>query len=208
MKKIYAIVGKACAGKDTLVKKTIEKNNYKMALSFTTRPMREGEKQGVEYNFITEDLMKNLEKEGKIVEYTKYNVAGGDTWYYGLTKEELEKDEYILVIVNPSGVKQLKEIYGERVCVIYITADDKKRIKRYLDRDEKNNVAECCRRYIADEKDFKDLEFDYKIVNENLVHSYKIFDEIIKKDISKDILKLMDNDFKRNPARFLGGRCA
>ena len=54
MRKIFAIMGKASTGKDTLTKMLSEMLELPIALSFTTRPMRAGEKQGVEYNFISD----------------------------------------------------------------------------------------------------------------------------------------------------------
>ena len=172
MKKIILIAGKACAGKDTLVKAIMKEMNLPMALSFTTRPMRIGEKQGVEYDFIDEQAFRDLHRNDMLAEFTSYNVANGDTWYYGLTREELEKADYVLAIVNPEGARQIKEIYGCRAHVILITANDKERIYRYLERDRGNNVAECCRRFLADEKDFVELEYDYLVENDNFENAF------------------------------------
>ena len=123
--------------------------------------------QGVEYNFITEKDFWDLHGCDLLAEYTSYNVANGDIWYYGLTREELEKDEYVLVIVNPDGFNQIKEIYGDKVCSILIDAPADVRIKRYLDRDKVTEVKveECCRRFLADNKMFKNLVTDYTVNN-------------------------------------------
>jgi guanylate kinase len=204
MNRIYAIVGKACAGKDSIVKELSNRTNLSIATSFTTRPMREGEHQGVEYNFIDNDTFMKLKDDNQIVEYTSYTVASGEVWYYGLTKEELEKNEFVLVIVNPTGVKSLKELYGDKVKVILITADDKERIKRYLNRDNTNNVAECCRRFLADEKDFKGFESDYVLTNENLDCTVEKLRKIIGMDIAHNIMKDINRKFKNNPAMFFG----
>ena len=204
MEKIFAIVGKACAGKDTIVKELAKSKNISIATSFTTRPKREGETDGIEYNFITKEcfLQKILNKE--VVEFTSYTVANGEVWYYGLTKEELERDDYILVIVNPAGVKTLKEKYGDKIDTIYITADDKTRLRRYLDRDTSNNVAECCRRFLADEKDFSNIDYDFIVINNILEDSVKEIEEYIRRCRGNDIVKKVNKDFRRNPLAFLG----
>ena len=162
--------------------------NLPMALSFTTRPMRIGEKQGVEYDFIDEQAFRDLHRNDMLAEFTSYNVANGDTWYYGLTREELEKADYVLAIVNPEGVRQIKEIYGCRAHVILITANDKERIYRYLERDSGNNVAECCRRFLADEKDFVELEYDYLVENAAIpgfaiTHDVPLSNRLVEKGI-------------------------
>lgn len=208
MKKIILIAGKACAGKDTLVKAIMQDLDLQMALSFTTRPMRTGETQGVEYYFIDEQSFWDLHGCDLLAEYTVYEVSNGDIWYYGLTKEELEKDDYVLAIVNPEGVRQIKEIYGDKVYTILITANDKERIRRYLERDESNNVAECCRRFLADEKDFAKLEYDYLVENNDFEDAYKRLKNQITNIRGNDLLEEMRNDFAGDPEKYLGGRSA
>ena len=203
MKKIFAIVGKTCAGKDTVVKELVKRKNMSVATSFTTRPKRINETDGVEYNFISRDsfLQKILDKE--VVEFTNYTVANGETWYYGLTREELEKDDYVLAIVNPVGAKILKRKYGDKVSVIYITADDKTRLKRYLDRDTSNNVAECCRRFLADETDFADITYDLMVANNVLDDTVRAVESYISRCKGNDIVKKTEREFLRNPFGFL-----
>ena len=180
MRKLFTIMGKASTGKDTLTKMLHEKMELPIALSFTTRPMRNGETQGVEYDFITEKDFWDMHGCNLLAEYTSYDVAGGETWYYGLTREELEKSEYVLVIVNPDGFSQIKEIYGDKVCSILIDAPADVRIKRYLDRDivTETKAEECCRRFLADNKMFKNLIVDYTVDNSYSLN--KSLDELKK----------------------------
>ena len=208
MKKIILIAGKACAGKDTLVKAIMKEMNLPMALSFTTRPMRIGEKQGVEYDFIDEQAFRDLHRNDMLAEFTSYNVANGDTWYYGLTREELEKADYVLAIVNPEGARQIKEIYGCRAHVILITANDKERIYRYLERDSGNNVAECCRRFLADEKDFVELEYDYLVENDNFENAFTRLKSHLTNLKGNVLLEEMRNDFASNPSKYIGRKDA
>lgn len=208
MKKIILIAGKACAGKDTLVKAIMEEMDLPMALSFTTRPMREGETQGVEYDFIDEQSFWDLYGYNMLAEHTSYEVANGDTWYYGLTKEELEKDEYVLAIVNPHGVEQIKKIYGDKVVVVYVTADDRERIYRYIERDTGNNVAECCRRFLADEKDFEGFEYNFLVENNDFADAFGKLKRFISRIKGNDLLEDMRNDFASNPEKYLGTKSA
>lgn len=208
MRKIFAILGKASVGKDSLISYLSEITGYPIALSFTTRPMRKNEVQGREYDFISEEKFKWLESNNYLVEYTVYKVASGETWYYGLTREELEKAKYVLVIVNPHGLKQLKEVYGDKVCSILIDSDAKTRIIRYLNRDitDESKVEECCRRFLADQNDFKDIITDYIIKNnDTLVESLQELHKVVRNVVAKDILDKVNEDFKNDPRRFIDG---
>ena len=206
MRKIFAIMGKASTGKDTLTKMLSETLELPIALSFTTRPMRVGEKQGVEYNFISDDDFWDLHGCDLLAEYTSYEVASGETWHYGLTKEELEKAEYVLVIVNPDGFKQLTEIYGDKVCSILIDAPADVRIKRYLDRDivTEEKAEECCRRFLADNKDFKNISTNHCITNVGDLKSvYKKLESMVRIEIGNDLLKKVNEDFRSHTRSFL-----
>ena len=206
MRKIFAIMGKASTGKDTLTKMLSEMLELPIALSFTTRPMRVGEKQGVEYNFISDDDFWDLHGCDLLAEYTSYEVASGETWHYGLTKEELEKAEYVLVIVNPDGFRQLTEIYGDKVCSILIDAPADVRIKRYLDRDTvtEEKAEECCRRFLADNKDFKDISTNHCVTNVgDLKSAYKKLESMVRIEIGNDILKKVNEDFRSHTRSFL-----
>lgn len=206
MRKIFAVMGKASTGKDTLTKMLSETLELPIALSFTTRPMRVGEKQGVEYNFISDDDFWDLHGCNLLAEYTSYKVASGEIWYYGLTKEELEKAEYVLVIVNPDGFKQLTEIYGDKVCSILIDAPADVRIKRYLDRDAvtEEKAEECCRRFLADNKDFKDISTNHHITNVGDLKSvYKKLESMVRIEIGNDLLKKVNEDFRSHTRSFL-----
>ena len=206
MRKIFAVMGKASTGKDTLTKMLSETLELPIALSFTTRPMRVGEKQGVEYNFISDSDFWDLHGCDLLAEYTSYEVASGETWHYGLTKEELEKAEYVLVIVNPDGFKQLTEIYGDKVCSILIDAPADVRIKRYLDRDAvtEEKAEECCRRFLADNKDFKDISTNHHITNVGDLKSvYKKLESMVRIEIGNDLLKKVNEDFRSHARSFL-----
>lgn len=68
MGKIYYMMGKSSSGKDTIYK-DIRKDlpELKTLTLYTTRPMREGEKDGVEYYFVTDEILEKYREEGKII---------------------------------------------------------------------------------------------------------------------------------------------
>lgn len=209
MDKLFVILGKASSGKDTILKEVI-KDLYKtdIAISFTTRPIRDGEVEGREYNFISTNEFNELFEAGQIAEHTSYNVVGGDIWLYGLTRAELEKNKFVAVITNPEGLEQLKKIYGDKVVSILIDANGKDRVFRYLNREENVSnlkVAECCRRFLADEKDFEGLEPNHLVINNGDINdAIKQVKSIMRITIGNITMEKTSKDFKSNPARFIG----
>ena len=69
--KIVILCGKSSSGKD-LIRNKLVKNGYKRIVTNTTRPPREGEKDGVAYNFMTDEQFLELVKNGDMIEYQKY----------------------------------------------------------------------------------------------------------------------------------------
>ena len=86
--KILIIVGPSGVGKDTLMQKVFEKHPgfFKKGVTHTSRKIREGEKEGFNYYYVTKEEFLKLDTEGGLVEHNFYNGN-----YYGLSKMELEK---------------------------------------------------------------------------------------------------------------------
>lgn len=184
MKKLFVIVGKTCAGKDTFISYA-RKYDVPVIVSATNRPPREGEIDGINYNFLTKEQMIKLIMEEKLYAHTSYKVATGETWHYGILKEDLEKYDYAIVILNPDGLKELKELYGDKIVSILIHSNEAIRISRCLNREEVTieKMKEYCRRFLADEEDFNDIEVDYLITNNRRYaedNEYKLIKIILK----------------------------
>ena len=163
MGKIYYMMGKSSSGKDTIYKE-IRKDlpNLKTLTLYTTRPMREGEKNGVEYYFVTDDVLEKYDKSGKMIELRTYQTVYGD-WKYATIDDgqiNLDGKENYLALGTIEAYNKYCEYFGkDRVCPIYIEVDDGTRLRRALEREcrqEKPQYREMCRRYIADEDDFSE----------------------------------------------------
>lgn len=146
------LVGKTCAGKDRIQKELIKKG-MKSVVTYTTRPPRLGEVDGISYHFITEKDFFDKKEKGVFAETTSYKVATGDIWYYGSAKEDLTDDK--VIIVNPEGLKKLKCIKTLNPIVFYILANDAVIWNRLRKRGD--NAAEARRRLNSDEEDFKGI---------------------------------------------------
>ena len=76
MGKIFYMMGKSSSGKDTVYKEIRkELPELKTLTLYTTRPMREGEKDGVEYYFVSNEILEQYGKEGKIIELRTYQTS-------------------------------------------------------------------------------------------------------------------------------------
>ena len=160
MGKIYCMMGKSSSGKDTLYQKVLDRlPQIHRVVPYTTRPIREGEQDGVEYHFVDDKQLAELETDGKIVELRAYNTVHG-IWKYFTVDDgqiDLEQGDY-LFIGTLETYEKIREYYGaEHLVPIYIEVEDGERLARALERERRQAVPkykEMCRRFLADEEDF------------------------------------------------------
>ena len=161
MGKIYCLLGKSSSGKDTLFKMLLEESGLalKTIVPYTTRPIRVGEQEGVEYHFVTEETQKKLEAEGKIIELRAYDTICG-VWKYFTVDDgqiDLATDNYLVIGTLESYVKMLDYFGAEKIVPLYGEVEDGERLLRALTREraqKEPNYAELCRRFLADSVDF------------------------------------------------------
>ncbi|MBS5959042.1 MULTISPECIES: guanylate kinase [Lacrimispora] len=163
MGKIFYVMGKSASGKDTIYKRLLEMQPHlKQVVLYTTRPIRQGEKDGKEYYFTSEDRLKQLREEGKIIEERTYQSILGPWTYFTVDDGQIDvnSDDSYLMIGTLESYEKTRNYYGAGIMVpIYIEVEDGKRLLRALEREDKQKepkYAELCRRYLADEEDFKE----------------------------------------------------
>ena len=162
MGKIYYLMGKSSSGKDTLYKELLRTiPGLKTLVLYTTRPIREGEKNGVEYFFVSDEELAKYGAEGKIVEQRIYNTVYGE-WKYATIDDgqvDLKNSDY-LVMGTLESYRNMKQYYGEHNLIpIYIEVEDGERLSRALERERRQETPkyeEMCRRFLADQKDFSE----------------------------------------------------
>ena len=150
MSKVFCLIGKSASGKDTLAKAINKELGIPIAVSCTTRPMREGEVQNREYHFLTDEEFHKRE----YIEMREYKVYNGDTWYYGYSKDEFDED--CIAIVDVEGFHALSEYFGvDNVHAFYVYAQEETLVKRLIKRGD--NPSEIKRRLADDDIRFKDF---------------------------------------------------
>ncbi|RDU22844.1 nucleoside/nucleotide kinase family protein [Anaerosacchariphilus polymeriproducens] len=163
MGKIFCVIGKSSSGKDTIFKQILEKNTVglKTIVPYTTRPIRDGETNGIEYFFINEKELENLERDNKIIELRAYHTVHGIWKYFTAHDEQIDlvSNNYIMIGTLDSYMK-LKEFFGDKkVRPIYIELEDGIRLTRAIEREklqENPKYSEMCRRFLADAQDFSE----------------------------------------------------
>lgn len=156
---IVILCGKSASGKDTTLKKLVEKYNYIPIISTTTRPIREGEKNGVNYNFISKEEFNWKIAKDMFLEYRSYNTLFNDipdTWYYGTEKQELDPKKIYISVLDFDGAREVQKYYGrDNTIIIYISCPDVIRENRAKQRGSFDQT-EWDRRLKDDEIKFSD----------------------------------------------------
>lgn len=162
MGKIYYVMGKSSSGKDTIYKKMLERHPwFRTIVPYTTRPIREGERDGVEYFFVDEERLREMQESEQVIEVRSYNTRCG-IWTYFTADDgqiDLDTNDY-LVIGTLVSYRALREYFGEEKLIpVYIEVDDGLRLARAVERERRQaepKYTELCRRFLADEEDFSE----------------------------------------------------
>ena len=163
MGKIFYVMGKSSSGKDTIFANILGRKELHLnqIILYTTRPARANETDGVQYHFVNEEKLNELERAGKVIELRAYQVVGGVWKYFTVDDEniDLQNKDYIAIGTLVSYEK-LREYYGtDKIVPIYIEVADDVRLERALIRERGQaspNYDKLCRRYLADNKDFSE----------------------------------------------------
>ncbi|MCR5426762.1 MAG: guanylate kinase [Lachnospiraceae bacterium] len=162
MGKIICLLGKSSTGKDTIYKRLLAREELGLhpIVTYTTRPIRAGEKEGTEYHFTDEDGYLSLKAAGKVVEERAYHTVHG-LWRYFTVDDaslDLAHNDYLIAAGTLVAYAGIRDYYGaDRVVSILIDVDDGVRLQRALNRERKQEhpkYEEMCRRFLADSEDF------------------------------------------------------
>lgn len=160
--KIIYIMGKSSSGKDTIYQKLKEKLDVNTYVMYTTRPIREGEKEGITYHYISNEKMQRYiegkEKE-KLIEYRTYQTVHGPWTYATIADEQFQSDKNMLMLGTLESYEKMKNVFKNELIPIYIEVEDGLRLERAIKRERQEKepkYTELCRRFLADSKDFSE----------------------------------------------------
>lgn len=163
MGRMICLMGKSSSGKDTIYKHLMADPRLALRpiVPYTTRPIRAGEQNGVEYFFTDEAGFHRLQSEGRIIEERAYRTVHGLWRYFTVADEQLDlaAADYCL-IGTLEAYRSLRNYYGpDRVLPVLIELDDGERLSRALARERAQQhprYEEMCRRFLADSQDFSE----------------------------------------------------
>lgn len=193
MGKLFCVMGKSASGKDTIFKRLVadESLGLHTVVPYTTRPVREGEIEGVEYHFTDEAGYETFLAKGKIIEARAYHTIHGLWRYFTVDDGQIELSRGNFIVIGTlEAYRQMLDFFGASVMVpIYVEVEDGLRLSRALLRERQQKVpkyAEMCRRFLADCEDFS----EEKIKDCYITKRYDNIElEQCFLEIRKDILK-------------------
>ncbi len=195
MGKIVFLMGKSSTGKDTVFKELLDQEDLglKVIITYTTRPIRDGEMQGQEYFFVDEEAFQKVKEGGRVIEDRLYHTCHGPWRYFTVDdgRIDLENGNYIMIGTLESYLKN-REYFGEdKLLPVLIELDDGERLQRALDREKNQDQPkydEMCRRFLADGEDFSQENIAAAGIKQKFYNNeLKVCIEEIEKYIKKHI---------------------
>jgi len=180
--KFIIISGPSGVGKGTICDRLIKELNAWYSVSMTTRGIREGEVDGVNYYFISKDEFRKGIDEGKLLEYNIYNDN-----YYGTPKdkvlEKLEQGIDVFLEIDVNGARNIKNMFNDAL-LIYISPPSIEELKeRLISRGTENLEVIENRLKIASEE-LKQVDFyDYVVVNDDLQEAISKVRDIVSSEV-------------------------
>lgn len=186
---IVVLVGESASGKTTLAKKLEAESGFKRVVTYTTRPMRNGEHNGIDYNFIDKREFDELVADDSFAEHANYRG-----WDYG-TIIDADNNNDSVVVLTPSGARSVRKYLSHwgydkyNVIVVYLSVDRRSRLIKLLERGD--NIEEAYRRSLSDVGQFDGFEneADFVIQNSNYTKSVdEVYNELLNYiDTTKEV---------------------
>ena len=156
-------------GKDTIVNEIVKEMGDKasVSVSMTTREMRPGEEEGVNYYYVSVDQFKKNIENGEMLEYTRY----GSNYYgtpVGPVKEKLKEGKTVFLIIEVEGGENVKKVFPDCVKIFVIPPSMEVLSNRLRGRGTDNEEAIATRLEIARTELHRAVEYDYIVENDVL----------------------------------------
>ena len=178
---IIVISAPSGAGKGTVIGKLLERDNKSrwLSVSATSRKPREGEKEGVNYYYLTEDDFKEKIDDNFFLEYTNY--AGN---YYGTPKkyikEKIDQGIDVILEIEIEGASNIKKLLPESIFIFIMPPSIKTLVKRLKKRNTDSN-DKLMERFHKTYKEINEVtKYNYVVINDDLEETVDKVGSIIK----------------------------
>lgn len=153
---MIVLVGPSASGKTEAAKLLYSIYGIKKVITHTTRPMRIGEKDDVDYHFVSKEEFLKLKEKNYFIETTLYNDN-----YYGTSKSEVSDNK--VLIVDPNGVKSILSLNDPRIIIFRLNADSTTRFNRMIIRGD--SIENIEQRISKDKDVFSEDALSFKSIN-------------------------------------------
>ena len=166
---LIIISGTTCAGKGTVIKKLLANHNdIVLSTSYTSRPKRESEIDGVDYYFVSKEEFERKIENGDFLEYAQVQYGA----YYGTPKKEvlelLDSGKDVILEIDVQVAKQIKELYPETI-LIFIMAPSMREVKRRIMMRGDENIDQIISRFKVAYNEINQInDYNYVVVNDDL----------------------------------------
>lgn len=190
---VFTLVGPGGSGKNTLMQKVLQDtNNLQKLATATTRPIRDGEKEGYDHLFVTHERFREMITNNELLEHQMVT----DNQYYGILRHSVENkiDEGVDIIadIDVFGAKVLKQNYPDEVILIFVDVPGQNDVEkletlrqRMENRGEKSEIiAQRIARAQQIEYPFRKY-CDYLIINDDVERASSELGRIITETRNK-----------------------
>lgn len=166
---LIIISGTTCAGKDTVVKSLLKKSsNIAKSISYTSRPIRSGEKNGKDYYFVDKEEFERKIENDDFLEYACVQYGA----YYGTPKKEvidlLNEGKDVILVIDVQGAQIIKEKYPETL-LIFIMAPSMKEVKKRIIARGGETKTQIIERFKLAYNEINEVnKYNYVVVNDDL----------------------------------------
>lgn len=192
--RLFVVSGPSGTGKGTLCKALLQRMNFELSVSMTTRRQREGEEEGKSYFFVTKEVFEKRIREGGFLE--RAQVYGND---YGTPKDfvlqKLHAGKDVMLEIDIQGALQIKESYPKAVFIFILPPSMKELRKRITGRKSESEES----LHIRIGEALKEIayidKYDYCIINDVIDEAVLRMESIVRAEhckVSKDIYALIE----------------